>query len=250
MTVTIGSTTFGRLTAQPFGYEGTDVKEGMSARQWQIQGLLTPSEWISLVNTYNNWQNIRIQDTPTSISLAVGTTILFSGTGPGGSSWSNIACWFSEAPAAAAAGEFLSVTVTVVDANEALAVILKEKEASDSTSTELLPDFGTITIGTTTLVLTKPLDSYGPGPTMELNASGSHLITGPFVVYKIRDVEGTTNLTGWNNIRTWYEQQIVAEPLSGSWFPITIPSATAERKTIDAVVTDVYTVSIQLGQVI
>ena len=248
MTVTIGSTTFGRLTAQPFGYEGTDVKEGMSARQWQIQGLLTPSEWLSLVSTYNSWRDARIQDTPTSISLDVGTTILFSGNGPGGSSWTNIACWFSEAPAAAAAGKFLSVTVTVVDANEALTVILKENEAGNTEAT--LPDFGTITIGSTTVVLTKPLDSYGPGPTMELTASGSHLITGPYVVYKIRDIEGTTNLTGWNNIRTWYEQQIVAKPLPGSWFPITVPAATAERKTINGVVTDVYTVTLQLGQVI
>lgn len=250
MTVTIGSTTFGNLTAQPFGYEGTNVKEGMSARQWQIQGLLTPSEWLSLIGTYNTWRNTRIQDTPTSISLVVGTTITFSGTGPGNTAWTNVACWFSEAPTAEAAGEFLRVTVTVVDANEALAVIIKEKEAGDTESEESLPDFGTITLGSTTLVLTKPLDSYGPGPTLELTASGTHLVGGPFVVYKIRDVEGQTNLTGWNNIRTWYEQQIVASPLSGSYFPISIPSATAERKTISGVVTDVYTVSIQLGQVI
>jgi hypothetical protein len=248
MTVTIGSTTFGNLTAQPFGYEGTDVKEGMSARQWQISGLLKPSEWLNLVNTYNTWRSTRIQDTPTDVSLVVGTTIAFSGTGPGGSSWTNIACWFSEAPAAEDAGAFLRVTVTLVDANQALEVKLKEKEATDTA--EDLPDLGTITIGGTTLVLTKPMDSYGPGPTMELTASGTHLISGALVVYKIRDVEGTTDLTGWNNIRTWYEAQIVAKPLATSWFPVSIPSATAERKTINGVVSDVYTVSIQLGQVL
>ena len=67
---------------------------------------------------------------------------------------------------------------------------------------------GTITIGSTTLTLLKPVDAYATSPTMELTATGTHYIQGALVPYNIKDVEGTTNSAGWTAIRAWYETQI------------------------------------------
>lgn len=248
MAITIGSASFPTLTAQPFGYDETDTRAGLTARRWAIQGLLKPSEWVTLVNTYTTWRNLRIQDDDTNLTGVVGSTVAFSGTGPGGLTWTNVACWFSGAPAAEQTGAYLSVGVELVDANQALEVLLRQAEKSSEA--EDLPDFGTITIGSTVVKLTKPVDAYGEGPALELTATGVHYVTGPLVVYKIKDVEGTTDLTGWNNIRSWYESQIIAVPSTGSYFPITSPTATAERRVVNGAKTTVYTVSIQLGLVI
>lgn len=254
MTVTIGTATFGNLIAQPFGYEETDTKAGLTARSWNISGLLTPAEWLDLLDAYDGWRDLRIQDADTATSLVVGTTIDFSGTGPGGLSWTNVDCWFSSAPVAEQSGAYLSVSVSLVDANEALQVILKQQEESETTAEEELPDFGTINIGGVVLTLTKVKESYNQGPQLQLTATGSHYVTGPLVVEKIKDIEGyfdtATYANGWSSIRSWYESQIVATPLSGSDFPISPPSATAEKKIVNGVNTTRYTISIQLGVVL
>lgn len=248
MAISIGAASFPTLTAQPFGYDETDTQSGLTARRWAIQGLLTPSEWLALLGVYDTWRDLKIQEDDTAVSGVVGTTVSFSGTGAGGATWTSIACWFSTAPSAEQVGAYLSVSVELVDANEALEVVLYQQQRE--AESEDLPDFGTITLGTTTLTLTKPVDSYGEGPALELTPTGNHYITGPLVVYRIKDVEGTTNLTGWNNIRSWYESQIVAVPATSSYFPISVPSATAEKRVVNGVKTTVYTVSIQLGQVL
>jgi len=247
MAITIESSSFPNLTAQPFGYEETDTRNGLTARKWELTGLLTPSEYVSLVNTYNTWKTNRIQDPDSLLSETVGTTVAFSGNGPGGIVWTDIDCWFTKAPEAEQVGAYLSTTIELVDADQALEVLLKQEEKAQEE--EETSNFGTITIGTTVLTLLKPVDAYGPGPTLQLTPTGSHFISGPLVVYKIKDVEGTTTLDGWNDIRTWYESQIVAVPSVGSYFPITSPTATAEKKIVGGVKTTVYTVSIQLGLV-
>lgn len=247
MAITIGSFSFDTLTAQPFGYDETDTRAGLTARKWAITGLVKPSEWLALLGVYDTWRNARIQDPDSLASGSVGTTISFSGTGAGGIVWTGVACWFSSAPTAEQSGAYLSISLELVDANEALTVLLRAQEKSEED--EDLPDFGTITIGSTIVKLTKPADSYGDGPSLELTASGEHYITGPLVVYKIKDVEGTTDLTGWDNIRSWYESQIITTPSQGNYFPISLPTATAQRRVINGIKETVYTVSIQLGLV-
>lgn len=249
MSVTIGSSTFSRLTAQPYGYDETDTRSGKTAAKWTVSGLLTPTEWLALLDIYDAWRDLRIEDPDSKTSGEVGTTVNLSGTGPGGQTWTSIACWFSSAPQAEQAGAYLSATVELVDAAQALQVLLKEEEQQEESS-EDLPDLGTLTIGSTVLTLLKPVESYGQGPQLELTASGVHYVSGPLVVYRIRDVEGTTDAAGWAGILSWYESQIVATPTTGAWFPISVPSATAENKVVNGVKTIQYTVTIQLGQVI
>lgn len=248
MAITIGTADFPTLTAQPFGYEETNTRAGQTARKWLITGLLKPSEWLSLLDEYDDWRDTRIDDEPTETSGVVGTTIAFTGDGPGGQSWTNVACWFISAPTASQSGAYLSASVELVDANQALEVLLKGEE--EAAADEDLPNLGTITLGTTVLTLLKPVDAYATSPTMELTAGGTHYIQGALVPYSIKDVEGTTDLAGWDAIRAWYETQIVAVPLSGSYFPITAPSASAENKVVSGVKIVQYTVSIQLGLVL
>jgi hypothetical protein len=245
---TIGTAQFPTLTAQPFGYDETDVRAGLTARKWVLQGLLKPSEWVALIAVYDGWRNTRINDPDTLVSGTVGTTIALTGKGAGSQTWTSIACWFAAAPSGEQAGNRIATTVELVDANQALAVILKQQESSKSE--EDLPDFGTYTIGTTVLTLLKPVDAYASGPTLNLTTTGVHYIQGPLVVQNIKDIQGTTNVTGWNNVRSWYEDQIIAIPAVGSWFPITAPTATAVNKIVNGVKVTEYTVSIQLGKVL
>lgn len=248
MSVTIDDATFDTLTAQPFGYDEVDTRIGQTARKWAVTGLLKPSDWLSLLDVYDDWRDARINDEDTVKSGVVGTTIVFSGSGPGGQTWTNVPCWFSSAPTAEQSGAYLTVSVELVDAAQSLEVLLRQEELSSEEET--ITDLGTVTLGSAVLQLLKPMDTYGNGPQAELTATGVHYITGPLVVEKIREIEGTTNSEGWDDVRSWYESQIVAVPLSGSWFPVSPPTATAEDTVTGGVKTTKYTVSIRLALII
>lgn len=230
MAISVGSFSFPNLTAQPFGYQQTNTEAGLTARKWLISGLLTPADWLDLLDVYDTWRDTRILDEPSEVSGVVGTTFNFSGTGAGGETWTNIPCWFIAAPEGEQRGAYILTTVEIVDAAQALEVLLKEKEIQEETEDNV--DLGTITIGTTVLTLLKPADAYQTNPSMELTATGVHYISGNLVPYKIKDIEGTTDLTGWNNIRTWYEKKISSNPVlnissSTNASPISITVASA-----------------------
>jgi hypothetical protein len=249
MAVTIGTASFPRLTAQPFGYLASNTTKGQTARRWVISGLLTPTEWIALTGVYNTWRNTRIDDPDSVSSNTVGTTIALTANGPANQTWTNVPCWFSDAPSGDQAGAWISASVELVHAAEQLAVLLKQQQDTATVDPEDLPNFGTYTLGGVTLTLTKPVESYGATPAMELTAGGTHYITGPLTPYLVHDISGTTTKAGWDGIRAWYEAEIQTYPSAGEWFPISFPTASAERKIVGGVATDVWTVSIQLGQV-
>ncbi len=248
MTASIGSFTFPNLTAQPFGYDETDVKSGQTARKWTLSGLLLPSEWVSLLGVYDTWRNTRIQDEATATSGVVGTTVAFSGTANGGQSWSNVACWFSSAPNGTQSGKYISASVEIVDANQSLAVILKQQETA--TSEEDIPNLGTFSLGGATLTLLKPPDSYSDTPELQLTATGNHLISGAKVVVRVKDIEGTTDAAGWASVRSWYESAITTTPSVNGYFPLSAPVASAKNKIVSGQTIIEYTVSIQLGVVL
>jgi hypothetical protein len=248
MAVTIDGTTFSDLYLkdQPFGYDEQDVRRGQTARKWAITGLMSGADWLDLQQIYNDWRDAKIvEDSPADTGV-VGAVVTLSMDGAALQTWTSVDCWFSVAPTANQAGVWLDVSFELVDANQSLDLIQLAALEED----ELLPDYGTVTIGTSTLTLKKPINAYGEGPALQLTSSGTHYISGPLVVYRIKDIEGDTDVNGWNNVRAWYEAQIVAIPVTGSDFPITPPTATAQRKIVSGVPTDVYTVSIQLGEVL
>ena len=173
MTITIGAFTCQTLTAQPFGYEG-DARTGLTARTFQISGLLTPTQWQSLVSVYNTWRDTRITDADTLSSGAVGTTVALT-INANGLSVTALACWFAEAPTGEQAGAYINTSLNLVDSAQALAVLLREEEKSRQSTEALIPSLGTITFtrasGVSPIVtLTAPMDTRQDGPTVALTA--------------------------------------------------------------------------------
>lgn len=253
MTITIGGFTCQTLTAQPFGYEG-DARAGLTARTFQISGLLTPAQWQSLVSVYNTWRDTRITDADTLSSAAVGTTVALT-VSANGLSVTALACWFADAPSGEQAGAYINASLTLVDATQALAVLLREQEKSRQSTEATTPSLGTITFtrgsGVSPIVtLTAPMDTRQDGPTVALTATGTSYVTGPLVAHKIRNVEGYISTGSFDNLLSWYDETIAAVPAATSYFPITAPSATAEVIISGGAKSTRYNVTITVLQIL
>lgn len=244
MTLTIGAFSYSgnTYTAQPFGYEETDVRQGLSARKVRINALLTAAQWSSLLSAYNSWRDTRIAEPDSKIANSVGTTVAVSLVA-NGITWSAVACWYLSAPSGEQVGAYVQASVELVVAAEALAVAFRQ----DQQAAERYY-FGTYALGTTTVNLTKPPETYQDTPQLSLTAGGVSYIQGPLTATKVKQIEGTTDASGWTAIQSWYETTIQTAPVATAWFPITPPSATAEARIIGGVRTDLYTVTISLGQ--
>jgi hypothetical protein len=253
MTITIGAFTCQTLTAQPFGYEG-DARTGLTARTFQISGLLTPTQWQSLVSVYNTWRDTRITDADTLSSASVGTTVALT-VNANGLSVTALACWFADAPTGEQAGAYINASLTLVDSAQALAVLLREQEKSRQGTEALVPSLGTITFtraaGTSPIVtLTAPMDTRQDGPTVALTATGVSYVTGPLVAHKIRNVEGYLSTGSFDNLLAWYDETIAAVPAAASYFPISAPTATAEVIISGGAKSTRYNVTLTVLQII
>lgn len=249
MTVTIGSFSTNRLTAQPFGYEG-EARTGLTARTFRISGLLTPAEWQTLVSEYNSWRSTRIQDADTLYSGVVGTTIALTITTTNNLSVSSLACWFAEPPSGEQAGVYVSATVTLVDAAQALAVLLRQKEKERQSSEALTPNLGTVTLGSAVVTLTKPMETRQDGPNVALTATGVSYVTGPLAAHKVRQIEGYISSGTYSDLLSWYDTTIASVPAATSWFPISPPTATAEVIISGGAKSTRYNVSLTALQII
>lgn len=244
-TVTVGAFSATYLEAServPYGYEG-EARYGRTARRWSIQAVLTTAQETSLLGVYNTWRDTRITDQDTAISRVVGTTVNFTLTGVVGNPVTALPCWFATAPSSAPAGPWRLVSWEMVDAAQALAVLLKEQE--DKTDR---PDLGTLTLGSAVLTLTRPMETYQDAPTPELLATGSHYLTGVPGFTRVRQVEGYCNATNWGHVQTWYESTVNSTPAAGAWFPVAAPSASAEVLITAGVKSTRYNVSLSLVQ--
>ena len=253
MTITIGAFTCQTLTAQPFGYEG-DARTGLTARTFQISGLLTPTQWQSLVNVYNTWRDTRITDADTLSSGVVGTTVALT-INANGLTVTALACSFAEAPTGEHAAPYITTSLTLVDSTQALAVLLREEEKSRQSTEALIPSLGTITFtrvsGVSPIVtLTAPMDTRQDGPTVALTATGVSYVTGPLVAHKIRNVEGFISTGSFDNLLSWYDETVAAIPAATSYFPITAPSATAEVIITGGVKATRYSVTLTVLQIL
>jgi hypothetical protein len=253
MTITIGTFTCSYLTAQPFGYEG-EARTGLTARTFQISGLLTPTQWQSLLSVYNTWRDTRLTDQDTALSGVVGTTTALT-VSTNGVSVTALPCWFAEAPSGEQTGAYISANVTLVDAAQALAVLLREQEKSRQSSEATLPSLGTITLtrasGTSPVItLTKPMDTRQDGPNVALTATGTSYVTGPLAAHKVRQIEGYITTGTFDNVLSWYDETIAAVPAATSYFPVTAPTATAEVIISGGVKSTRYTVQLTALQIL
>ena len=248
MTITIGTFSANALTAQPFGYEG-EARSGLTARTFQISGLLTSAQWQALVAEYNSWRNTRITDEDTLSSGVVGTTVALTITSTNGLSVSSLACWFAEPPSGEQAGAYINATATMVDAAQALEVLLRTEEKNRERN-EDLPNLGTVTLGSAVVTLTKPMDTRRDGPEVALTATGVSYITGSLVAHKVREIEGFITTGTYADVLAWYDAGIAAVPSTGTWFPASAPSATAEAIIDGGVKTTRYTVQVSAIRII
>jgi hypothetical protein len=242
--VTIGTLSIDRnLTAQPFGYDETNTRQGLTARKWQVSGLLTKAQWQALVSVYEAWRDARIDDPDSVVAQDVGTTINLTAS-TNGQSWTSVPCWFSTAPSAEQVGIYLQASCELVDANQALAVALRSQELGNDDR----PALGTFTLGTVVLTLLKPPETYQDTPQMALTTTGRSYITGPLAATKVYQVEGITNATGWAGIQTWFEAAVQARPSAGDLFPISAPSASAANRIEGGLKVVEYTVSVSVAE--
>jgi hypothetical protein len=248
MSISIGAFSTSKLIAQPFGYDETDTSAGLTARKWTVSGLLTTSEWQSLLSVYNTWRDTRITDADTLSSGTVGTTVSLTASA-NGISWSGIGCWFTAAPTGEQAGPYIQATCELVDAAQALAVLLRQEEKNRQRSEATIPSLGTVTLGSATLTLLSPMETYQDTPQLQLTASGTHYISGALTATRVRRIEGTTDSSGWTAVRSWYETAVASTPSTGSYFPISAPSASAEVIISSGVKSTRYTVSVEVAEV-
>lgn len=247
MAVTVGALTLKHLQAQPFGWSASSETEGRSVRLWSVQGLATPAQWLSLLSIYEAWRAVRITEAPTIASRVVGTTVAFSGSAYG-KTWSNVACWFAQAPEGSAAGAYVSVSFQLVDAAQSLAVLLADEEAGRLAGDAFTPVYGTWSLGNANLTLLDQPEGFDDGPTMSLTATGTGYISGPLAATEVRNLRGWTTSAGWTAVKNWYRTTISSKPASGVWFPVTGPSLERDQIVSNGAVVERYIVSITLKQ--
>lgn len=248
MSISIGSFSTNSLSAQPFGYEG-EARTGLTARTFRMSGLLTPTEWQTLVAEYNSWRNSRIQDEDTLKSGVVGTTISVTVTSANGISVSNLPCWFVDPPQGEQTGYYVSASAVLVDAAQALQVLLRQKEKERQQSEADVPSLGTITLGSVVVTLTKPASTRRDIPAVALTASGVSYITGPLTAHKVLDVQGYISTGTYSELLAWFDSTIQAAPALGAYFPVTAPVADAEVVVSEGVKSTRYNVTLALLQI-
>lgn len=287
MTITIGTFTSSKLTAQPYAYEG-EAGDGLTSRMFRITGLLTPTQWQALVSEYNAWRNTRINDADTLFSASIGTTVSLSINSANGITVTNLACWFRTAPEGRQLGAYIDASADLVDAAQALAVLQKEitknqqrniatekleataRVAALTTGTTLedlkaarslasaydrylaedLPDLGTVTLGGVTIKLLRPMTTYSDGPQVGFSAGGKSFITGPLKAHETRRVEGIITSGTYDTLLSWFNTSVTTSPATNDWFPTTPPTATAEKFLVSGVVATRYTVTLEVKKII
>jgi len=267
-TITIGSFGTNSLTAQPYGYEG-DARQGLTAYKIRMSGLLTPAEWVSLLSVYNSWRDQRILDPDTLVSEningtygqpGIGHTVNVEINGANTLSVSNFEAWFADPPVGEQVGAYINATVTLVNAYEALQVLLRTKQKSREESEAMLypPEFGVFGQADSNsgslfeVALTKESKTRQDGPNVTFTAGGKSFITGPLVAHKVQDIEGFTTHAGFIAILNWYDTAIASAGRGGSggYFPLTAPVATAEVIIQDGLKKTRYKVNFKVAELI
>ena len=248
MSVTIGGVVLKNLQAQPLGYDVTAVTGGVTARQWTIQGLVTGAEWVSLLGVYDTWRNLKIGQDPPAISKVVGATVSFSGTGYGGQTWTSVGCWFNAAPSGVQAGSMVSLSFGLVDAAQALEVVLKQ--LSDDEVAEQDIDYGSINLGGVNVKHLEDPDIFVDAPGVDLTAGGNHYATGPVVVSEGLNIRGEIIGTAKTDLRNWYRDTAQANPVGGQYFPISPPVFRGVNKIVNNTTVLYYEVTLSLVKIL
>ena len=229
--------TFPNLSDHPVGWEESDVQRGRVARHWAISGIVSREDAAALSDLFRAWQADRILDGDPKETGIVGVTVDFEGEAPGFEWTTAIPCWFVSAPAIEMAGAFCRVSVTVVDAAEALAILLAEIE--DETEDEDVLELGTMTFGSAVVNLRQRPNGYTDLPGIALNSSGRHVITGPLLPTEILRIEGWVDDTNLPLLEEWVEDVTSETPTQGQFFLTEWSEPKADKRVQNGVM-DIY----------
>lgn len=233
--------TFPNLTEHPVGFEETDTSRGRAARHWSISGIVSRDDAAIVTDLFRAWSADRILEADPKETGEIGITVDFTGEAPG-FEWSTaIPCWFVSAPTIELAGIFCRVSLTVVDAEEALAILLAEKE--DETKDEEALELGTLTFGGAVVNLKARAEGYTDLPSVALNPSGRHIITGPLGATQILRVQGWVDATNLVLLEEWVEDVTSATPGTATYFLTEWAEPVADKRVQNGVMDIYYDVS-------
>lgn len=221
--------TFPNLTEQPYGYSGESVDRGRAVRQWKVSGIVKKSDSVTFDGIFRAWNAAKILEDDPARTGTVGATVALSGSSPGFTWSTSVACNFVEAPSFAVAGEFVRLAATFEDANERLAVILRGIEEESEQFATL--NLGTLTFGSAVVNLTSRPKSYTDLPSAALTPGGSHIISGSLKATEVYEVEGWVTSANLALLETWLETTIQATPAPGTWYPAAWTRPTIIRRS-------------------
>lgn len=245
MSITVGTLEITALRELPYSHDG-DSLSGRTARRWPVSCILTPADWLSLDEIYTDWRALRLADPDTMVSLDVGTTVACSGS-VRGMTWEDVPAWFSAPPVPTAVGAMVGCSFELIDAEQQLAIMLREREVETQIEDDQTSIWGTYSIGDVTINLTAQHDSYEDAPTMELAATGTSVIRGPLTASRLKSIEGWTHDEDAEaSLRAWYEEQIETTPAVDDYWPTSPPEVQAVPVIVAGVKVTRYLVSMTL----
>jgi hypothetical protein len=216
------------LTAElPFGFDGSDVRRGRTAEMLKVTGLLMRADAESLIDLYRAWRTDKLPEEDPEKSGQQGAVVLVSGEDVG-FNWTNKPCWFSKAPDIAYAGIYAKVSVELVDAAQALEIMMEEKEDAEEDGI----DHGTLTLNGAVITLKTYPNTYTSLPQLERNPAGAHVISGALTLVEVKEIDGWVSSTHLPLLTSWLNTTIGTTPVANAWFPVSWTKPKAEvRKT-------------------
>lgn len=248
MAVTLDASTYNSLKSRAISYEAENIQQGIAVRAWEVTGFVEASDAASISNLFEAWIATRKTEPDSLLSGNVGTTVDFTGSA-GGRSWTNVPCWFSGAPVLDPVGNVWQVSLTVIDAAQKLEADLRSQTLTRERENAFAPTFSSITIGTVPLTIIQEPEGRGQGPSVTTAATGTDLIKGPLRRVRIRNIVGygpNAGRTDFDTLLDWYDTIVTTRPASGTWFPISPPTAEPQIVVIDGVKVGRWVISLQL----
>lgn len=239
--------TFPNLTDHPVGWEENDTRRGRAARQWSLTGIVSREDAKTISDMFNAWTAARLPEGDPKETGEIGTTIALTGEAPGFQWLTAVPCWVVSAPTIQMAGGACRVSIILVDAEEALAILLAEKEDENTQEEEL--ELGTLTFGGAVINLKARPNGYTDLPSIALNPSGRHVITGPLGATEILRVEGWVNAANLSLLEEWVEDTTIATPNAGAYFLTEWSEPVADKRVQNGVMDIYYDVSFTVTKI-
>jgi hypothetical protein len=239
------SFTFPNLDQHPLAFDAVDVRRGRAPESLQPSGLLLKPQADSLLNLFRSWRTAKLAEEAPERTGTVGAVVLVTASGPGysgASAWSNRAAWIDSIEKPSQVGPFTRVGLTLVDANQALAVALRELEEGEEQEEAL--GLGTLSFGGAVVNLTARPDDIGNLPQPELSAAGAHVITGNLATVDLRNVQGWVTAAHLPTLESWVKTTAATpSPANNTWVPSAWTQPVARLKRNAGAVSIVFDVS-------